>query len=120
MLFVISVVCLKYQDQYVEKLIFNFLEQKMNNILFFFLFSVDILSCKLTLRKIDKNVESFLESEMIAKKPTIENTTTEHVLDEFSIKNLDDLKRIEHKLKKDKTFHLKVVRYLIFLLKLYI
>lgn len=64
--------------------------------------------------KTDKNVESFLESEMMAKKPTIENSTVAHVLKEFPITNLDDLRTIERKLKKDETFHSSVVRYLIF------
>jgi len=77
-------------------------------------------SYKFLWRKIDKNIESFLEVEAIKKsenlKPgqKIENSSTSQVLDEFPVKNLDDLKKIERKLKKDDNFHFKVVRYLIF------
>ncbi|XP_025269679.1 uncharacterized protein LOC109610430 [Camponotus floridanus] len=64
-------------------------------------------------RKIDKNLESFLEVEAIKKsenlKPgqKIENSSTSQVLDD-ELKNLDDLKKIERKLKKDDNFHFKV------------
>lgn len=74
-------------------------------------FNADMLSYKFILRKTDKNVESFLETQATMEKPNpkIENFNTIQVLDEFPLKDVDDLKKTEHKLKKDDTFHSKVV-----------
>lgn len=76
-----------------------------------------MLFYKFILRKTDKNIESFLEMQATMEKPNpkIENlNTTIQILDEFPLKNLDDWKKIEHKLKKDDKFHSKVVKYFIF------
>ncbi|XP_011883634.1 PREDICTED: uncharacterized protein LOC105570797, partial [Vollenhovia emeryi] len=67
---------------------------------------------KLTLRKIDKNIESFLETQITSKDCKMENPTTTKVLDEFPLKNLDDLMVVEHRLKKDKIFHSNLVNAL--------
>ncbi|XP_067211579.1 uncharacterized protein [Linepithema humile] len=76
-------------------------------------FNAEISSCKLILRKTDKNVESFLETQTI-NKPETNNPApiTVQDLDEFPLTNLDDLKKIERRLKKDETFHLKMVEAL--------
>ncbi|XP_071574735.1 uncharacterized protein [Temnothorax nylanderi] len=76
--------------------------------------NAEMLLCKQDLRKTDKNLESFLETEMMTKKPTTEKPTITavHILDEFPITNLDDLKEIEHRLKKDETFYSEVVNAL--------
>ncbi|KYN50248.1 hypothetical protein ALC62_06309, partial [Cyphomyrmex costatus] len=76
--------------------------------------NAEMLSCKLALRKTDKNMESFLESEMIAKKPTTENSSTivQHVLIDFPATNLDNLRSIERKLKKEETYNSAVVNAL--------
>lgn len=60
----------------------------------------------------DKNIESFLETQTM-DNPKIENPIIISVLNEFPIASLDDLKKMERKLKKDETFHSKVVRYLL-------
>lgn len=81
-----------------------------------------MLSCKLILRKIDRNVESFLETETMEKsrdRPENKNVNevtsiAVHVLDEFPLTNLADLEKMERKLKNDATFRSNVVRYLIF------
>ncbi|KYN27758.1 hypothetical protein ALC57_02822 [Trachymyrmex cornetzi] len=67
--------------------------------------------CKLALRKTDNNMESFLESEMIARQPTTENSssTVQHVLIDFPVTNLNNLKSIERKLKEEETFNSTVV-----------
>jgi hypothetical protein len=53
-----------------------------------------------------------LETQTTIDKPKIENSsTTMQVLDEFSLTNLDDLKKMERRLKKDEIFYSKVVRY---------
>lgn len=75
-----------------------------------------MFSCKMSLRKTDKNMESFLKTAAMVKKPlTVMMTPTVHVLDKFPVKNIEELRIVERKLKK-KTFHLQVVRYFIFLL----
>ncbi|XP_024871170.1 uncharacterized protein LOC112454165, partial [Temnothorax curvispinosus] len=73
----------------------------------------EMLACKTILRKIDRNLESFFETET-TNKCTNKNISTGavYVLDEFPLTNLSDLEKIEHKLKKDKTFHSKVVNAL--------
>lgn len=67
------------------------------------------------LRKVDRNIESFLETETMAKKCTNKNTyTAVQMFDEFPLINLEDLKKMEQKLKNDKTFYSAMVRYSIF------
>lgn len=68
----------------------------------------------------DKNVESFLETQTMMEKPNpkIENPNQNfiQVLDKFPLKDFNDLKKIEQKLKKDDTFHSKVVNNFFFLI----
>ncbi|XP_067213604.1 uncharacterized protein [Linepithema humile] len=74
--------------------------------------NVEVFSCKMSLRKTDKNMESFLETAAMVKKPsTVMMTPTVHVLDEFPVKNIEELRIVERKLKKE-TFHLQVVEAL--------
>ncbi|XP_036145344.1 uncharacterized protein LOC105828494 isoform X2 [Monomorium pharaonis] len=69
---------------------------------------LNVLSFKQTMRKMDRNIESFLETEAIAKKNTNKDTTV-HMFDDFPLTNLEDLKKIERKLKHDETFYSKMV-----------
>ncbi|XP_039313293.1 uncharacterized protein LOC113003753 isoform X2 [Solenopsis invicta] len=74
--------------------------------------NAEILSYKLILRKIDKNIESFLKCEILTKshdKPTDNVPPSVHILNEFPIRNTNDLKTMERKLKKDETFYSAVV-----------
>ncbi|XP_011689928.1 PREDICTED: uncharacterized protein LOC105451265 isoform X2 [Wasmannia auropunctata] len=78
--------------------------------------SAELSSCKLFLRKTDKNMESFLKTELMKKSET-ENvnpskSSSTHILNEFPITNLDALKTVERKLKKDKTFYSTMVEAL--------
>lgn len=66
-------------------------------------------------------MESFLEMETMAKKFANKNInikTAVHVLDGFPLTNLEDLKKIERKLKNDESFYSIMVRYFISFIKL--
>lgn len=66
----------------------------------------------MVLCKIDRNMESYLEMEIIAKKCAEQNTyTAVQIFDEFPLTNLEDLRKMERKLKNDKTFYSAMVRY---------
>lgn len=57
-------------------------------------------------------MESYLETEIIAKKCAEQNTyTAVQIFDEFPLTNLEDLRKMERKLKNDKTFYSAMVRY---------
>lgn len=57
-------------------------------------------------------MESFLEMETMVKKCANKNTNTAvQVFDEFPLTNLEDLKKMERKLKNDKTFYSQMVRF---------
>ena len=84
-----------------------------------------MLSYKLILRKVDKNIESFLETQKTMEKSNSQiddpnkNSVILQILDEFPVKDLKDLKKIERKLKKDDTLYSKLVN-ISFLLILHI
>lgn len=81
------------------------------------LLSAEIMSSKLSMRKMDKNLESLLETAALGKtqsKLPETKTASAHVLEEFPLKNLDQLHKVERRLKKEELFHSQVVRYFIF------
>ncbi|XP_036147216.1 uncharacterized protein LOC118647094 [Monomorium pharaonis] len=72
--------------------------------------NTEVASCKLMLRKIDKNLESFMET--VPETPKRLEINKSSILDEFPLKNLDDLHAMEKKLKQDTTFQSEVVNAL--------
>lgn len=83
--------------------------QKLKIITYYFLLLLAEMSfSKLTLRKMDKNIESFLETELMTKQ-SVNTCTTVQILDEFSLNNLENLKKMERKLKNDETFYSALV-----------
>jgi len=54
------------------------------------------------LRKADKNLESFMETAQESKRPQTETDKSFiHILDEFPLKNLEDLHAMKRKLKHE-------------------
>lgn len=70
------------------------------------------------MRKVDKTIDSFVESKVATSKnvSTGQQSLPENAeinLDEFPLLTLDELKRMEKKLKKDNTYRCKIVRTVI-------
>lgn len=63
------------------------------------------------LRKVDKNLESFMESTQEAPKKLKSKPDKSFILNEFPLKNLENLHAMERKLKQDVIFKSELVRY---------
>lgn len=82
----------------------------------FRLLSAEIMLCKLTVCKTDKNLESFFETMATVEKPQPETAKLfVSIIEQFPFQNIEALHRVERKLKNDETFHSQVVRYFILL-----
>ncbi|XP_011879981.1 PREDICTED: uncharacterized protein LOC105568719 [Vollenhovia emeryi] len=78
--------------------------------------SSEVSLCKFTVRKADKTLESFVESEITPNKNvSIKQSQPENpemYLEEFPLLTMDQLKAVESKLKKDDIYRSKIINAL--------